>query len=91
MSEHPDSSDLIDVEITKKIKTKEDFILFLNILIKDHELNHPWENRDVGTYLYGVSYFAMNADGFYYNQNMEFSETPDWQMFANLLAAARVY
>lgn len=81
---------LSEPELTKNIKSKDDFINFLKALIQDYEKNGAnWENNDIGNYLDAVGRFCDNVEGFYCNRNMEFSEQPNWKMFAIMLSAAR--
>lgn len=77
---------------TKHVISKEDFIVFLKTLIDDYRLNkEQWENKELGRYLEGMSYFSNSIRGFYLNSKIPFSENPDWKMFANILAAGRIY
>jgi hypothetical protein len=76
----------------KNIKTKEDFINFINLLIKDFEEKpDEWENVTVENYLEAMSSWVEDMEGYYINNNLPMPEKIDWNFFANVLYAAKLY
>lgn len=81
-----------ETEKNKAIKTKKDFVSFVYELSMDYH-NDPksWENKDLGTFLAALAGWVDDLEGYYLNQGQQVPEKPDWQMIANMLAAAKVY
>ena len=80
------------VEEVNKITTKEEFINFLNQLIKDFKKNpEQWENRDIESFLQAMSFWIEDMDGFYSNMKLPKPESINWSFLASALCAASVY
>lgn len=76
----------------KEIKTREDFVSFLNNLRKDYLDNiSSWENRDIETYLEAMASWVEDMDGFYTNQGLPIPQDPSWKVFADILMGGKVY
>jgi hypothetical protein len=79
-------------DLTKNIRTKEDFINFVNAFAQDFEDDSKqWINKDISSFLFAMANFTESLDGFYRGHGISVPENPDWKMFANMLAAGRVY
>jgi len=78
---------------TFKVKTREDFIKFLNLLLKDYyEDPASWENKPLPEFLRAMGAFSESMQGYYNNtkQNVDADE-PNWGTFADMFRAAKVY
>lgn len=76
----------------KTINTKEDFINFLEILLLDFKKNNnSWENKSIDTYLEGMQSWVEDMEGYYINNNLPIPENVNWQVFANILIAGKMY
>jgi len=74
------------------ISTKEDFVGFLGLLISDLKANpEEWENKDLASYLEAASNWTESMEGFYRNFDLPMPENVDWQTFAMILLAAKIY
>jgi hypothetical protein len=74
------------------VSTKADFIEFLELLISDLKANpDEWENKDLPSYLGAVTSWTEDMEGFYQNFNLPIPENADWQTFAAILLAAKMY
>ncbi|MBI6550528.1 DUF7660 family protein [Xenorhabdus lircayensis] len=77
---------------TKEIKTREDFIEFLETLSSNARNNlNEWENKDLPSYLEAMSSWIEDMDGYYVNQKLSVPENINWTFIADILMAARVY
>lgn len=75
-----------------KVHSKEDFIKFINHLIKDFKENQSeWENKTVESYLEGISSWIEDMEGYYENNKIEKPKDINWNFFANVLYAAKIY
>jgi hypothetical protein len=75
-----------------KVRTKEDFLRFLNLFIKDLSNNKQlWENDNLEDYLEGMESWIENMDGYYQNMALPIPKNIDWNVFANILFAAKMY
>ncbi len=77
------------------IKTKEDFVYFVEMFRKDYEKNkddiNQWENTTLEQFLNGLSGYAnslreKDPDGAILPANQ-----PSWKLFADILMGAAVY
>jgi hypothetical protein len=81
-----------EFEDVRKIKTKEDFVVFVRSLSEDYYNNQEsWENKDIGTFLEALAAWTDDMEGYYLNQGCPMPEKPDWEMIANMLNAAKLY
>jgi hypothetical protein len=80
-------------ESQKVITTKEDFILFLELLLNDFKENSgDWENNTLLTFLESLHAYTNDVDGFYSNNDLTFDKNnPSWKSFAQILLGAKVY
>ena len=78
-----------------KIKNKEEFLIFLDALTKDlNDQKINWPNRSLESYLGAMTSWVDDMEGYYENMGMLKDvnlEEVDWQVFADILLAARVY
>ena len=66
-------------KMIENVKSKEDFISFINRLSKDNQINNDeWENKDILSYLEGVSSWVEDMDGYYKNMNLDVPINIDW-------------
>ena len=81
------------IESTAKIKTRQDFVIFLDQLLTDLKTNKShWENRDLESFLEALSRYTEDIDGFYLNtkQNVDADEA-SWKVLADIFMGARIY
>jgi len=77
---------------TKNLNTKEDFINFLELLVRDLRSNPDgWENKNLASYLEAAASWTEDMDGYYQNNNLPIPQNVDWEVFANILIAAKMY
>ncbi len=75
-----------------KIKSKSDFLNFLQLYIKDFKENKDsWENKTIDTFLEGMESWVEDMEGYYINMNMSVPENIDWKTFADILYASKMY
>ena len=77
-------------DFVNNISSKEDFVAFLKLLLKDHSNNiEEWENNNLDSYLNGIYGFTTDIDGFL---KLEINDLkPTWKLFAQILLAAKIY
>lgn len=76
---------------TEWIKTKQDFIQFLDNLIVDYQQNQ-WENNNLEDFLTAMESWVEDAEGYYQNINApQILQTPSWRLFADILMASTLY
>lgn len=74
------------------IQTEDDFIEFVNLLIRDNTLNpSEWENKSVSEYLKGIASWVEDMDGYYVNMNLRKPTDIDWKFIAALLYVGKIY
>jgi len=77
------------VEQAEKVKSKDDFILFLQAFYEDYDTNKgEWENVELGRYLEAMERFLSDSTEKSINK-IDF--TPSWSLFAKIMLAASVY
>ena len=78
---------------TENIKSRNDFIDFVESLHRDFLLNgSTWENGDLGSFLAAMAAYASDLQGFYNNNYGNISaDIPTWRAFADILAGAEIY
>lgn len=80
------------MEKVNNIQTREDFISFVHLLIQDHKDNHSkWENSDLESFLGAIAAWVDDIEGYYQNKGLPLPLQPDWNVFGQILAAARIY
>jgi hypothetical protein len=76
-------------DLAEKIKTKEDFIYFLQELQNDFHTNRDdWENPQLARYLEAMEAFLASSTP---NSISKIDFTPSWSLFARIMVAASVY
>ncbi len=84
--------DLEVYEYELKVKTKEDFLVFMEKLIEDYEKNEDkWENSNLNFYLQAIAAWVGDMDGAYTNFGLEPPQNVSWDVFARILGAATIY
>lgn len=78
---------------TKHIKSKGDFINFLENLIRDFRTNgDKWENKSINDYLEAMKAFLSSVEGFKKNIKPDLeTESINWELIADAFLAARIY
>lgn len=83
------------MELNKKIEnlnTKEDFVRFLELLAQDFRNNpNDWGNKSVESFLEAAASWTEDMEGYYQNTNSLIPQNINWNVFANILMAAKMY
>ena len=81
-----------DINNTEWIKSREDFVLFVEILSKNYTENKiEWENDTLETYLETMCGYAKDVNGYYKNTNQGNADVPTWKLFADIMLGAKIY
>jgi hypothetical protein len=74
------------------IKSKEDLAGFVEALREDL-LRNPdsWENPTLESYLDAMAAWIRSMDNYRRNIGEQPSEIPTWEVFADILSAAKIY
>lgn len=77
----------------KRIQTRDELIAYISEVIRDHAADGgQWENADIPSFLEAMASWLEDCDGYYQNNGGQRDvNVADWQIFADALAAARVY
>lgn len=76
-------------ELADNLKSKEDFIVFLQEFQRDFRDNHDkWENPELGRYLEAMEAFMSGSTG---KSMVRVDFTPSWSLFAYIMIAASIY
>lgn len=76
----------------QNVKTKEDFLRFLEMLANDRKVNaEKWENRSVEDYLLSIQSWIEDMEGYYENNNLEVPQNLDWNFIATILYVGKIY
>jgi hypothetical protein len=82
------------VKVSEKIKTKEDFVSFVELLLEDLKNNlQTWENNSLDFYLDAVGRWVDDMEGYYEYigiNDIDYDKI-NWRIFADVLLAARHY
>ncbi len=79
-------------EMIENVKSKEDFISFINKLSDDNQFNNDeWENKDILSYLGGISSWVEDMDGYYKNMKLDVPTNVDWKFIATLFYVGKIY
>ncbi len=74
------------------IKTKQDFLTFLDNLKQDHLENiQQWENKDLQSFLTAMHNWVVDMEGFYANTQQPQPDHIPWKIFADILMAGKIY
>lgn len=80
------------VDSLPPITTHQAFLEFLALLQEDFRKHgSQWENGTLPTYLEAMQAWTEDMDGYYLNTGQPIPENVPWQVFADILRAARVY
>jgi hypothetical protein len=74
------------------IASKEDLADFIDAL-KENFIANPseWENSTLDRYLDAMSAWVRAMDSYYQNAGKAPVKSPSWSVFADILAAAKIY
>lgn len=79
-------------EQVKKIKTRDDFVMFVHALLQDlKEQREQWENTSLDAYLEALAAWVQDMDGYYCNRGEPIPQQLTWENLGEILLAARVY
>jgi hypothetical protein len=74
------------------VASKEDLADFIDALRQDFIANpEEWENSTVDRFLDAMSAWVRDMDGYYQKTGMAPVISPNWSVFADILAAAKIY
>ena len=79
-------------DIANAVRTREDFVEFIMVL-KKGLIENPgeWENISLENYLEAMAAWAGDIEGYYQYRNEPMPDSISWDIFAKILAAAKVY
>ena len=77
---------------TEWIKTKSDFVEFMNLIVDDYNENgKSWENKNLQDFIAAMAVYSNDVDGFYKNDKLGNPEIPTWKIFADIIMGSRIY
>ena len=77
------------VEIAQNVKSKDDFVTFLQALIINFSNNNEdWENPELGKYLEAMKEFLRDSTE---KSISKVDFMPSWSLFARIMVAASIY
>lgn len=82
-----------DIEKTaENVQTKQDFITFIEAMQADL-IDNPsdWQNKNLLDFLEALGRWTEDMDGYYINHNLPIPENVSWNVFTDILMAARIY
>jgi hypothetical protein len=75
-----------------KVKTMEEFILFLNELAKNHkDAQDGWKNKRLDGYLIAMARWVGERESNYEANNLQEPADINWGFMANMFMAAKIY
>ena len=75
-----------------EIETREDLVKYLEeFRLSLHSNSEEWDNKDLASFLEGMSAWVADMDGYFSNIGEQCPEKPEWRTFAQILAASKVY
>lgn len=79
-------------EILSNVKSKEDLIEFINVLIKDiYDKPVDLEVNPLIVYLESIQSWIEDMDGYYINTKQDIPRDIDWNFIATLLYIGKIY
>ncbi len=76
----------------QQIESREQFIAFVERLSNESGSQHPpWQNDTLPAFLSAMAAWTADMDGYFRNSGQPVPSVPTWRLFAQILAAARVY
>ncbi len=74
------------------VSSREEFVAFVRSLQRSLRVEPgQWENVQLADYLEAMAAWAEDMDGYFANSGLPMPQQPSWQLFAQILAAARRY
>ena len=74
------------------IKSKEDFLEFLEALNQDFKNNiGTWENKTIDSFIEAMQSWVEDMDGYYINTKQPIPKDLNWKVFADILIASKMY
>lgn len=74
------------------VKTKDDFIRFLEMLATDKKSNAgEWENKSIEDYLLSIQSWIEDMDRYNENNNLEIPQNVDWNFIASIFYVGKIY
>ena len=76
-----------------KVTDRQSFAKFIDLLRQDFMDNsESWENNKLDTFLYAISSYATDIQGYYDNTKQIINaDEPNWQTFADIFKEAKIY
>ena len=75
-----------------EVKTKEDFIFFLEKMMQDLKENpKTWENNSLDTFLDAMKSWVEDMDNYYINVEQPIPKNVSWKVFSEILMASKIY
>ncbi|MFA9949988.1 DUF7660 family protein [Dentiradicibacter hellwigii] len=81
-------------ELADNVQSKADFLLFLDSLIQDFNINKAeWENKNINDYLLSIEIFTEYFENYYKNNSLPIPQVDAqaWRLFADILMAGKIY
>lgn len=76
----------------ENVGSREAFVHFLEFLLEDNRLRkESWPNRDLESFLDGLTAWAGDAVGYYEGRGEPISSVDPWRFVAMALVAAKYY
>jgi hypothetical protein len=76
----------------KQVKTKNDFITFINTLAEDNDKSSiEWENANISSFLNAVAAWTEDMDGYYNNMKKDLPKNINWEFAATLFYVGKIY
>ena len=83
---------MIVEQMVENVRSKEDFINFIQELSNDFKSNiKSWENRSVDNYLEAIADWVEGMDNYYINMNKPVPQNIHWKVLADIFMAAKMY
>ena len=78
---------------SQNLSTKEDFMKFLQLFLKDFSENSAnWENTTLEDFLSAMLSWVEDAEGYYTNiGELDVINNYSWRLFADILIASSMY
>lgn len=74
------------------VNTKEDILTLISSLITELESNpSAWTNKTLLSYLEAMQSWIDDMEGFYVNNKLPIPKNISWNIFADILIAAKMY
>jgi hypothetical protein len=78
--------------MNNQVNNKEDFINLIDSLVQNLKTNpSEWENNTLESYLEAIKAWTEDMEGYYANNSLKMPTNVNWQVFSDILSAAKVY